>query len=82
VTNEEFYNRCADLLDSDYNYVTPVRKTRWSSRGPGNGRFPNHGLIRCFGDIIFVNLYNPKITGIFTDKQNVLDNLSITFLDN
>lgn len=73
MSDEEFYNLCGDLLGVEHQYVSPVRKTRWSSRNPGNGLYPSHGVIRCWGSLIYVCLYDPKIVKIFDDKQSVIE---------
>ena len=54
-------------------YQPMTQATRWGGREPGNGRFPNHGLIRVFSDtIIHVSLKNPKLYGIFNSFEDVL----------
>jgi hypothetical protein len=60
---EDFYQRCSDLLSTENTYVerNPYwRRTRWSNREPGSGRFPGCGTIRMFSsDCIHVSLTNP-----------------------
>ena len=52
---EEFYNRCADILHIQHEFVTPVpRRNRWNTRRKGNGRYPNFGLVQCFGSSVRV----------------------------
>ena len=52
MTKEEFYEECAKLLGTQYEYVNVITNTRrtnrWGPRQPGNGRFPGIGLIRWF----------------------------------
>ena len=51
---EAFYNRCADILNIPHTYAAPVRRTRWTNRRLGNGRFPGFGLIRCYGASVMI----------------------------
>lgn len=46
---QEFYETCARILGIDHEYRDPVRRTRWTNRRLGNGRFPEFGLVQCFG---------------------------------
>jgi hypothetical protein len=58
MTNEQkkaFYAQCGEILGIEHEWNDPVpRRTRWNARLNGNGRFPNFGLIRCFGYLIIV----------------------------
>jgi hypothetical protein len=62
----EFYNKCARLLNTTYDYHEPIRRrsgeivrNRWNNRFPGNGRFPGKGIIRLFGDTVQIALRKP-----------------------
>lgn len=80
MEKEEFYLECARLLDTVYE-CTPwrwpgVRKTRWNNRDPGEGRFPNFGLIRCFGDIVQVNIYHPiSLCKVYKSKEEAINDI-------
>lgn len=81
MTNEEFYIECAKLLDTTYDcepFPWPSYwRTRWNNRAPGSGRYPGHGLIRCFGSTVHVNLHTPiKIEKTFPSKEEALAAIS------
>lgn len=59
---EEFYAECSALLGTaDAGEAFPYyRRTRWNNRKPGRGRFPGHGMIRAFGDVVHIHLHTPK----------------------
>jgi hypothetical protein len=88
MNEEEFYGRCARLLNTEHDFhpipvaskiprhdgtVRNVAKGRYNQREPGNGRFPGHGLVRHFGLAIHVNLHTPKVYGIFKDPELALE---------
>lgn len=53
--NETFYGACAEALGIPHDYRRPVRRrTRWSNRRLGNGRFPGFGLVRLHGETVIV----------------------------
>ena len=60
-SDEGFYRRCAAILGTDYGCTpfTGHRRTRWNNRAPGSGRFPDHGLIRLFGNTVQIALRHP-----------------------
>lgn len=87
MIEKEFYELCSYLLgvEAEYHdrtrmFTTPrhdgtirnTYKTRWNGRDPGNGRFPNCGLIRNFGNIITVNLRNPMLSGTYQSFDDAL----------
>ena len=80
MNNEDFYNRCAELLGVEYDcqpFEYPYR-TRWNNRKPGSGRFEGRGIIRKFGSQIHVALTKPiQHHGIYNSEEEVL-----TFLKN
>jgi hypothetical protein len=52
---EEFYVKCSEILNIPHEFHEPVRRrTRWNARFLGNGRFPNFGLVQCFGSSVRV----------------------------
>jgi hypothetical protein len=67
AVEQRFYEECARLLGTTYAYKPWAfrKRTRWNNRGPGNGRFTGHGLIRLFGNTVHVSLYNPKSVNRF-----------------
>ena len=73
--NKEFYDKCADIMGTTHDYRTPVpRRTRWNNRLLGNGRFPNRGVIRPFGDkCIHVMLTNPRVCQTFDSPEQLFD---------
>jgi hypothetical protein len=80
MDNEDFYNKCAELLGVEHEYLpfTHYKRTRWNNRTPGSGRFPGRGIIRKFGNQIHVALTNPiSHHGIYDSEEEVL-----TFLQN
>lgn len=89
---EDFYTRCAELLNTTHEFSAPTRavsyphhsggirnitKTRWNFRHPGNGRFPGHGLVRAFGENVQVNLYDPVLVGQYESRQAALDAIAV-----
>ena len=80
MTNEEFYQECAELLNTTYDCQpfpwTSSGVTRWNNRAPGSGRYPGHGLIRCYGSVIHVNLHTPvTFNKVFSSKEEALLNI-------
>ena len=76
IDAEKFYQMVAILLKcDDHKYIEPYKKkTRWNNRSPGNGRYHNHGLIRYHNPSnIHVMLSNPKINGLYTSVDSVID---------
>ena len=75
MNNEEFYNKCAELLGVEHDYL-PFEyryRTRWNNRKPGSGRFPGCGIIRKFGSQIHVALTHPvNHHGIYNSEEEVL----------
>jgi hypothetical protein len=77
---QDFYNRVAEILHTDYNYTVPYyRKTRWNARLLGNGRFPGYGIIRMHGpNMINVMLNHPeRVSRFFTSTDEIYDFLKI-----
>jgi hypothetical protein len=72
MNNEQFYAECAALLGTTYDCTSfPYKyRTRWNNRAAGSGRFPGHGTIRVFGDIVHATLHHPKLT--FTGSKEEL----------
>jgi hypothetical protein len=56
-----FYERCAELLGTEYDCTAfPwYNRTRWNNRSPGEGRYPGYGIIRKFGNNYHVSLRYP-----------------------
>ena len=48
------------------------KRTRWNNRSAGQGRFPNKGTIRVFGNDVHVALRNPNVSFVGT-KDEVLE---------
>ncbi len=75
MSMSEFYNKCAELLGTEYNcesFKYPYR-TRWNNRTPGSGRYPGFGIIRKFGNKIHVALQRPvSHHGIYDTEKEVL----------
>lgn len=74
MTIDEFYAECAALLHTtDECEAFPYyRRNRWNNRKPGRGRFPDHGLIRAFGNHVQIALRNPQANGSFTSFEEAL----------
>lgn len=87
MEKEDFYQKCAELLDTEHTYrakpqdqirlrydgtVGNTYRNRWNNREPGNGRFPGHGLIRHFGRLIHVNLLDPRLYGLYKTEEDAL----------
>ena len=76
--NEDFYNKCAELLGVDYNCQpfpwVNYKRTRWNNRAPGSGRFEGFGIIRKFGSQIQVALHHPvSHHGIYNSEEGVFE---------
>lgn len=71
MTDEEFYTKVAEVLETDYTFWKPTGlwKKRWGPRDPGNGRYPGHGLVRIFGSQVHVSLYDPPLSKVFDSKE-------------
>ncbi|RYF14259.1 MAG: hypothetical protein EOO77_14510 [Oxalobacteraceae bacterium] len=37
------------------------RRNRWNNRIAGRGRFPGHGIIRIFGDVVHFAIHHPGV---------------------
>jgi len=61
MDDKEFYDRCADALGTEHEYLPFAHhaRTRWNNRRPGSGRFPGCGIIRIFGDEIHIAITSP-----------------------
>lgn len=76
MTNEEFYAECAAVLNTTYECEAfPwYKRTRWNNRNPGSGRFPEFGLIRCFGSTVHIALHHPEeVIKVCNNKEEALD---------
>ena len=75
LSMSEFYNKCAELLGTEYD-CKPFpwyKRTRWNNRAPGSGRYPGFGIIRKFGSQIHVALQRPvQHHGIYNSENEVL----------
>lgn len=75
MKDDEFYNRCAEILGTQYE-CEPFpyrRRTRWNNRIPGSGRYPGYGLIRKFGSQIQVHLRYPvEHSKVYNTTEEVL----------
>lgn len=82
MEKEQFYQECGALLGIEYNYLeiyhNKRRTNRWGPREPGNGRFPDFGIIRWFSPTcIHVSLIKPKpINKFFNSSESVLSFLT------
>jgi hypothetical protein len=75
---ENFYEKCAEILGSDYSGKPFLGwcRNRWNNREAGRGRYEGFGIIRKFGDQIHVSLRNPvQCNKIFENEEKVLDYL-------
>ena len=76
MKKKEFYTQCGEILGIEHKWNDPVpRRTRWNARLIGNGRYPNFGLIRCYGKQIMVTSKNG--TRMFDDVELVYDYLKL-----
>lgn len=78
MNKEDFYRECAALLGTEYDCKpfpwTHSGFTRWNNRVPGSGRYPGFGLIRCYGDIVHVNIHKPVfINQVFNSRELALE---------
>lgn len=84
---EDFYEQCARLLGAQYERheiresherlrydgsVSNNYRNRWNNRDPGNGRYPGRGIIRHFGSVIQVALYDPPVSGYYASVDYAL----------
>lgn len=84
MTDDDFYERCAELLGTRYDCTpfTGHRRTRWNNRAPGSGRFPGHGLIRLFGDTVQIVLRHPvAMHRTIEGRQEAIDAIKATIDD-
>lgn len=73
---QEFYARCAEILNIEHEYNTPVpKRNRWNTRRTGNGRYPGFGLIRCYGNGALVTSRKHG-SRMFTDYESVYEYLA------
>jgi hypothetical protein len=76
MEEREFYITVAELLGCDdhvYRSWPYTRQTRWNNRSSGNGRYPGCGIVRRYSaDKIHVELYNPRLSGVFADHVTAL----------
>lgn len=87
MDQEQFYARCAYLLGVKHEYHEPLKpsrfpdrhgnihntyKGRYNGRTPGNGRFPDSGVIRDYGSTIHVTLTTPPLSGQFSSFEDAL----------
>lgn len=70
-----FYEKCSEILKVSHEGSSfPYKKrTRWNNRAPGQGRFPGRGIIRHYGNVIHISLYNPSYNGIFETEEKVFE---------
>ena len=76
MDDKEFYERCATILGTRYDCqpFTGHKRTRWNNRKPGGGRFPEHGIIRLFGEHVQIALRSPvSIQRNVEGRQAALD---------
>ena len=74
MTDTEFYAAVADILGAEHigNPFPYYRRTRWNNRAGGRGRYPDHGIVRCFGGVIHIALTSPLINTIVNSKEDAL----------
>jgi hypothetical protein len=83
MKRETFYQRCAEILNCDHDFVPIIDRyddegnkylsnhSRWVGREPGNGRFENFGVIRHFGSVIHLSF--KTTTKQFTNEEDVFE---------
>ena len=62
MTKEDFYLRCAEITGVGHETIirSPYyRRTRWTNRAAGNGRFEGIGIIRYFGGPVHIAINHP-----------------------
>lgn len=75
MTNNEFYDRCAEIINTQYNCESfkYKKRTRWNNRKAGSGRFPDFGTIRVYGKIVHISLTKPIFLNVVCQsKQEAL----------
>jgi hypothetical protein len=87
MDQETFYEQCARLLGTQYERheirqsqerlrwdgsIGNNYRNRWNNRYAGNGRYPGRGIVRHFGRVIQVALYDPPLTGYFSSVDDAL----------
>jgi hypothetical protein len=79
MNDNEFYDRVSLLLNVEHdNSAFPYyRRTRWNNRTPGRGRFPGHGIVRCFGSEVHVSLHTPSLNGIYGSREIALEAIAL-----
>ena len=85
MTDEEFYARCAEILDAEHEYLPFAHhaRTRWNNRRPGCGRFPGRGMVRLFGERVHIALRHPMALHVTIEgRQAALDMIERTINEN
>lgn len=72
----DFYLRCAEIIGVDHETIirSPYyRRTRWTNREAGNGRFAGVGLVRFFGGPVHIAINHPiTFSGSFDTPEEAL----------
>ena len=76
---QNFYLTVAQILgcETEYRPWPYLARTRWNHRNPGNGRYPQHGMVRRYSaTMIHVALHTPKLTAVFRTEDQALAAIS------
>lgn len=78
MTDKDFYEQCAAILDAKHlgEPFAFYKRTRWNNRKAGQGRFEGAGIIRCFGEKVHIALNYPLLNKICNSKAEALEELS------
>ena len=72
---KEFYDKVSEILGIAHEYVAPIcKRTRWTNRNLGNGRYPGFGLVRCHGSCVTI-LSRKEGTKYFTSHEKAFEYL-------
>lgn len=65
---EGFYQKVAEILRTQHTYNDHRPMRRWN-RQLGNGRYPGHGVVRIYGDVVVSMLRNPAVIGTYKQED-------------
>lgn len=71
---QDFYAKCSEILNIDHEYHVPFhKKTRWSNRVLGNGRYEGFGVIQVFNKQLFHIMSSKHGVHMFYNEDDVYD---------
>lgn len=71
---EGFYQEVAVILKTQHEYRRIHNMRRWT-RSLGNGRYPDHGVVRVYGQTVVAMFSNPPLVKTFQSHDQFFDAL-------